>query len=389
MQLWLHTRKGHDLRWLALLCLMACSPGYAHLLNMTEAIAEIDPVGNLEITLEIDLLAEFTSAERYYAAAQSDAAQASRTEKFARLAAAVEVIQDDLKIGLRVTQVQWPSDYSLTDYQNQISWPKTKVQLQGRLTSASPITIRFAPTFIFEEPIALTIRATDTDKHKSRWLVAGQKSPSFDPGSISFEQTDTTLKETANQIAIFVVYGFSHIIEGGWDHLLFLLALCLSTSSTLTLIARISVFTVAHTVTLALASYKILELSAYWVEIAIVGSIVFVAINNLWQQSRKNAHPKSRLLDTTVIWIFAFGLLHGMGFASSLQNLEATTDHFLLNLLGFNLGVELAQICFILAIMTILTTLDRRGLGQITRNRFSWVTTLIASVWLAWIVTTT
>jgi len=368
---------------------MACSPGYAHLLNMTEAIAEIDSVGNLEISLELDLLAEFASAERYYAAAQSDATQTPGTERFARLAAAVELIQDDVKIGLRVTQVQWPSGYSLSDYQNQISWPKTKVQLQGRLNAASPITIRFSPTFVFEEPIALTIRSTETGKRKSRWLVAGQKSPRFDPGSIAFERTDVSFKETVNQAAIFVVYGFSHIIEGGWDHLLFLLALCLSTSRTLTLIARISVFTVAHTVTLAMASYKIIELSAYWIEIAIVGSIVFVAINNLWQQSRKNANPTGHLLDTTVIWIFAFGLLHGMGFASSLQSLEATTDYFLINLLGFNLGVELAQICFILAIMGILTTLDHRGLGKITRNRLSWLTTLIASVWLAWIVATT
>ena len=356
---------------------------------MTEAIAEIDPAGNLEVSLELDLLAEFASAERYYAAAQSDATQASDTETFARLAAAVEVIQDDVKIGLRVTQIDWPLGYSLTDYQNQTSWPKTKVQLQGRLTSASPITIRFAPTFIFEEPIALTIRATDTGKRKSRWLVAGQKSPRFDPGGISFERADISPRDTLDQAAIFVIYGFSHIIEGGWDHLLFLLALCLSTRRTLTLIARISVFTVAHTVTLAMASYKIIELNAYWVEIAIVGSIVFVAINNLWQQSTKHPHPKRHLLDTTVIWIFAFGLLHGMGFASSLQSLEATTDYFLINLLGFNLGVELAQIGFILTIMAMLTTLDRRGLGQITRNRLSWLTTLIASVWLAWIVPTT
>ncbi|MFT7218723.1 MAG: hypothetical protein ACI8Z1_000334 [Candidatus Azotimanducaceae bacterium] len=368
---------------------MACSPGYAHLLNMTEAIAEIDPVGHLEISIELDLLTEYASAERYYAAAQSDATLASGTERFARLAAAVEVIQDDVKIHLRVTQVQWPSGYSLSDYQNQISWPKTKVQLQGRLNAASPITIRFAPTFIFEEPIALTIRATDTGKRKSRWLVAGQTSQRFDPGSISFERADLSLRETVNQAAIFIVYGFSHIIEGGWDHLLFLLALCLSTNRTLTLITRISVFTVAHTMTLAMASYKIIELSAYWVEIAIVGSIVLVAINNLWQQSRNNGRPKSHLLDTTVIWIFAFGLLHGMGFASSLQSLEATTDYFLINLLGFNLGVELAQICFILSIMGILTTLDHQGLGQVTRNRLSWMTTLIASVWLAWIVATT
>ena len=102
-----------------------------------------------------------------------------------------------------------------------------------------------------------------------------------------------------------------------------------------------------------MASYRLIELNAYWVELAIIGSIVFVAINSLWQIYRPwktvdhcDVALTPSLFDATVVWIFLFGLLHGLGFASSLQALQIPTDHFLISLLGFNLGVEVAQIGF-------------------------------------------
>ncbi|MDA1064208.1 MAG: HupE/UreJ family protein [Proteobacteria bacterium] len=356
---------------------------------MTEAIAEIDQSGHISISLQLDLLAEFGSAEAYFAASLSDSRQAPDSEMFIRLAGAIEVLQEDSNIKLRVTGVQWPSGYDLGDYKAQIVWPKTTVKLTGKLNSNAPLAIRFTSAFIFEEPVALTMRSPGTGKSKSRWLVAGQTSPRFDPGNLEIEATDISLEDSVRQGVDFAVHGFRHIVIGGWDHLLFLLALCLSARSACQLITRISLFTLAHTVTLAMASYRLIELNAYWVELAIIGSIVFVAINSLWRtySPRKTLHHSDvaiapRLFDATAVWIFLFGLLHGLGFASSLQALEIPTDHFLISLLGFNLGVEVAQIGFVLVVVGIFAVLDRQRAAQAIRRVLSWLTALVACSWL-------
>jgi hypothetical protein len=122
--------------------------------------------------------------------------------------------------------------------------------------------------------------------------------------------------------------------------------------------------------------------------LAIVGSIVLVSINNLWQQRKRAASASINLLDRSAIWIFIFGLLHGLGFASSLQSLEAGNDYFLINLLGFNFGVELAQICFILLLMALLMAVDRQSTRHLIRNRLSWLTAVIAGIWFSWIALT-
>lgn len=355
---------------------------------MTEAVAEIDQGGHINITLQLDLLAEFGSADAYFAASLSDAQRAPESEMFMRLAGAIEALQDDTRIHLQVTDVQWPAGYDLDDFEGRIAWPKTTVKLTGQLNSNTPLAIRFTSAFIFEEPVALTIRSPVTEKSKSRWLVAGQTSPRFDPGNLEIETTNVSLEESVRQGIDFTVHGFRHIVIGGWDHLLFLLALCLSAGSAWQLIARISVFTLAHTVTLAMASYRLVELNAYWVELAIVGSIVFVALNSLRQtdspwktEHQRDASVSRSLFDATAIWIFLFGLLHGLGFASSLQALEIPSNHFLISLLGFNLGVEIAQIGFVLLVAGLLAVLDRQRAAAAIRRVLSWLTALLACGW--------
>ena len=255
---------ANEFGWLVVLCLLVCSSGQAHLLNMTEAIAEIDQSGHISVTIQLDLLAELGSAEAYFSASLSDSQQAPEAEMFKKLEGAIEAYQEDSRIDLRVTNVQWPAGYDLGDYKSQIVWPKTTVKLTGQLNSKAPLAIRFTSAFIFEEPVALTIRSSVTGKRKSRWLVAGQTSPRFDPGNLEIEATDISLEGVVRQGADFAAHGFRHIVIGGWDHLLFLLALCLSARSAWQLIIRISLFTLAHTLTLAMASYRLIELNAYW-----------------------------------------------------------------------------------------------------------------------------
>lgn len=138
-------------------------------------------------------------------------------------------------------------------------------------------------------------------------------------------------------LLVYIRLGAEHIVPLGLDHLAFVLALVLSATTLRSLLVQISVFTLAHSLTLALGVLNIVVLNSLWVELAIALSIAFVAIENLFF--------KYRLAWRSVV-IFCFGLLHGLGFAGALSELGIPNGHFLSALIGFNLGVEIGQISF-------------------------------------------
>ena len=153
----------------------------------------------------------------------------------------------------------------------------------------------------------------------------------------------------------FIKQGVWHILIG-FDHILFIVTLMLPAvlsykkerwdsvnafrPALFDLMKVVTAFTVAHSITLSLATLELVTLPSRWVESAIALSVVLVAINNI-----KPLFTHSR-------WgvAFAFGLIHGFGFASVLSDLDLSTGSLFLSLLGFNLGVELGQglILFIL-----------------------------------------
>lgn len=132
--------------------------------------------------------------------------------------------------------------------------------------------------------------------------------------------------------------GFTHILPKGLDHILFVLGLFLLATRTRTVVIQASVFTVAHSLTLALSIYGVVALPAGIVEPLIAASIVYVAFENLMT---------SRLSRGRLTLVFAFGLLHGLGFAGVLTDLGLPQRGLLATLIGFNLGVELGQIAVI------------------------------------------
>ena len=134
---------------------------------------------------------------------------------------------------------------------------------------------------------------------------------------------------------LYLELGFVHILPRGLDHILFVLALIFLSLRIKLLIIQISIFTAAHTLTLALATTGLISAPSSIVEPLIALSIVFVAIENIYREDLK----PSRLLI-----IFSFGLLHGLGFAGVLSELGLSTTHFYTTLLSFNLGVELGQL---------------------------------------------
>jgi len=138
----------------------------------------------------------------------------------------------------------------------------------------------------------------------------------------------------------YIPVGFTHILPKGLDHILFVLGLFFLSPRVRPLLFQVSVFTVAHTITLALGALGMVNVNPGVVEPLIALSIVFVAVENIF--SRK-------LHSWRIFVIFGFGLLHGLGFASVLGEFGLPASQFLPALIGFNVGVELGQLAVIAA----------------------------------------
>jgi hydrogenase/urease accessory protein HupE len=143
------------------------------------------------------------------------------------------------------------------------------------------------------------------------------------------------------QIAVqYTVLGFQHILEG-LDHLLFVAGLLLLAGNTRKIILAITGFTLAHSLTLALATFELVQLRIDLVEALIALSVVFLAAEVVRNDASTFSHRYPVLLS------FVFGLLHGFGFASVLNEISLPTSAVVQGLLFFNIGVELGQLAFI------------------------------------------
>lgn len=157
---------------------------------------------------------------------------------------------------------------------------------------------------------------------------------------------DSVASERAGTVFLrYVLSGFEHIIPKGLDHILFVLGLYFYALRARPLLAQVTAFTLAHTLTLGLASLGILTIPARIVEPLIAASIVYVAVENIFGGRSGWAR---------VAVVFAFGLLHGLGFASVLGDVGLSGDRFVVGLIGFNIGVELGQLAVIAAAFVLL-----------------------------------
>jgi hydrogenase/urease accessory protein HupE len=146
----------------------------------------------------------------------------------------------------------------------------------------------------------------------------------------------------------FVAHGVEHILFG-FDHLLFVLALMLTVRGTKALVWTITAFTVAHSITLALAALGVVDVPGPPVEAAIAFSIVLVAAEIV---RLRRGEPS---LTARRPWLiaFCFGLLHGFGFAGALSAIGLPQGEVPLALLAFNIGVELGQLAFVAAVLAL------------------------------------
>lgn len=135
----------------------------------------------------------------------------------------------------------------------------------------------------------------------------------------------------------YLYLGAGHLFDG-LDHILFIFGLLFCISGLVNIIKTITAFTVAHSFTLGLSLYDMINLPQGTVEALIALTIVFLALE---------INDSAKELKTPWLTAFSFGLLHGMGFAGALSDIGIANDQMLLSLLFFNAGIELAQIALI------------------------------------------
>ncbi|MFT5007281.1 MAG: hypothetical protein ACI8YI_002916 [Paracoccaceae bacterium] len=177
----------------------------------------------------------------------------------------------------------------------------------------------------------------------------------------------------------YIKIGVQHIVPKGFDHVLFVLGLFLFSAAFRPLIWQITTFTLAHTLTLGLAALGLITVPSAIVEPLIAASITYIAVENI---------TGGKLTRRRLVIIFGFGLLHGLGFASVLAEISLQPAHFVVGLIGFNVGVEIGQLAVIVcAFMTV-------GIWFRNRPYYRKVITIPASILIGaigayWFVTRT
>ena len=174
---------------------------------------------------------------------------------------------------------------------------------------------------------------------------------------LTSQQSQVAVATKANAAAVWQTYlglGFTHILFG-FDHLLFVVALVLLIGGWQRLIATVTAFTVAHSITLAATTLGLVSVARKPVEICIALSIVLVARAILRPQDAE--HTLARRAPALIA--FAFGLLHGFGFAAALAEIGLPAGEVPLALLAFNVGVELGQLAIVAATLALLAAIVR------------------------------
>lgn len=299
----------------------------AHELGTTRVVLRMEPAQAYTVTITTDA-----------------AALLEKLESVSGVSAEVPESAALLEARLRAQAATFGSRVSLT-FDQEPAAPQVEMRVSADTPGTPPaavVTLRghapadaehFAWTYGWTfASYALTAEAGHGSAETTVWLDGTTTSgPLLVPAAETPAERSSWLA-TARQ---YLVLGFTHILPLGPDHVLFVLGLFLLNSRPRTLLAQVSAFTVAHSLTLGLSMFGLLSAPSAIVEPAIAISIACVAAENL-------------LLSELRAWrlwlVFGCGLLHGLGFAGVLHELGLPREQFITALLSFNVGVEVAQL---------------------------------------------
>jgi hydrogenase/urease accessory protein HupE len=219
---------------------------------------------------------------------------------------------------------------------------------------------------------ALTIKNDAAAAPVTNWVAGGQNSNAID---LTRGLMPLSRFAVAKQ---YLVLGFEHILPKGLDHILFVLGIFLLSPAWRPVLWQVTTFTIAHSITLGLTIYGIVSLSPAIVEPLIALSITYVAIENLFT---------STLKPWRIALVFAFGLLHGMGFAGVLSELGLPRSEFFTALVTFNIGVEAGQLAVIALAFLAVGWWRRAEAGRYRRWVVVPASVLIALCGAYWTIT--
>ncbi len=370
--------------------LTVCTPAaQGHLLNKTVILVEIDQNNrDIRIRTEVDLTRILNGPKYYHELTTlSPKKQKERLDPILnRIFAGMHFNYGSVRLRPEIVSASLPQ-LRIEEFLSPMAAPMTEVLLAGKLPQKEAVlSFHTAPDIPVEIPIVLTIVASDENRRMTRWLQGGQKSEPFPvhPGRLAGDEeiastpkpVEAPTPAIINWLGLagqYVALGFTHILPGGLDHILFVLGLFLLSIQWKPLLAQVTCFTLAHSITLAVAALDIFTLPAGLVEPLIALSIVYVGMENILRSS---------LSKTRLVVVFLFGLLHGMGFANVLLELEIASRELVPSLLFFNIGVELGQIIVLLIAFLALGWLrEWTHFKKVILIPGSFAISLVASFW--------
>ncbi|MGE6487368.1 HupE/UreJ family protein [Paenisporosarcina sp. NPDC076898] len=169
----------------------------------------------------------------------------------------------------------------------------------------------------------------------------------------------------------FFKLGAMHILTG-YDHLLFLFALLLRKQTLKQYIAIVTAFTIAHSITISLSVLGMISLPSLFVEAVIALSIIYVALENIFRKEVKHRWGLT----------FGFGLIHGLGFASILKEMNLPSNRLFTALFNFNIGIEVVQILLVLALLPLLNYMQKQKYARQFVTYGSVLIALMGGYWL-------
>jgi hypothetical protein len=353
-------RRCVALAWLLLLAPLA----RAHTMMMTQVLVSFAEPGTVNVKIDIDLTLLLGSAEAYYALGSE-----STDQQREQLRQIVPRVADNLQffVGQNRLQLEF-RDFSAataqkSDYLDASMSKLSTFRFVAPLpASTDPLTLVVPLGAQIDYPVAYTVQVPAAHISMTRWLEEGMhesdpfvwagKAPAanpsavrsdpgkFNPGNFDPGNFDPGALPWSRQLALYLRLGFHHIVPEGADHILFVLGLFFLGITWRKLLSQTTVFTIAHATTLFLSTYGVFRLPSRYVEPAIALSIAWIAIENV---------VKPKLGPGRLAIVFGFGLIHGLGFASSLRDVPFPKKDFLVALLGFNVGVDVGQL-FVIAL---------------------------------------
>jgi hydrogenase/urease accessory protein HupE len=270
------------------------------------------------------------------------------------------------------------ADYGFPDYaaseqavleENAMGNALVRIDLSGKFPEGAKGPLKLVWADDEDEPLVLEVRFPDSGKTGLRRIEPRQA-----PEELMRIGADGKVQAAEGGTSLFtwIAAGFHHILPLGLDHICFILGLFFLQPRLRPLLWQTSAFTLAHSITLALVVLGVITAPAKIVEPMIALSIAYVGIENLWVRELK---------PWRVALVFGLGLLHGMGFASVMKELDLPEGEVIKPLIGFNVGVECGQV-------TVLVLAFVATFWFITHSRFRIVSKIasfmIALVGLYW-----